>query len=97
MTTAALASVAWPHSGTSTVGVNQRRRKSLAVGHQKAVSARLFSAAIACSAASSAKAIENHDGGRIAGEPAAGEGVDLIDRNVHGTPPRQLHQNAKAY
>ena len=41
------ASVAWPHSATSTAGVNQRRSKSAvsgsAQGTMKAVSARLFS------------------------------------------------------
>ena len=48
--------VAWPHSSTSSVGVNQRRSKSasgFSLGTVKAVSLRLFSAAIACSSASS--------------------------------------------
>src|SRR5688572_17980777 len=45
-TTNALARVACPHSGISTVGVNQRRWKSGPCGTKYAVSARLCSAAI---------------------------------------------------
>ena len=47
------ASVACPHNGTSTVGVNQRSRYRPSDGTTNAVSARLFSAATACSRASS--------------------------------------------
>ena len=56
MTTAALASVAWPHSGISTSGVNQRSRYCPSCGTRNAVSDRLFSAAIACSSAVSGNA-----------------------------------------
>lgn len=54
-TTAPAASVACPHNGTSTVGVNQRSRYRPSDDTTKAVSARLFSAATACSRASSRK------------------------------------------
>jgi hypothetical protein len=50
--TSAVASVAWPHSATSTPGVNQRSRQPSPSRTTKAVSERLFSAAIACSVAS---------------------------------------------
>jgi hypothetical protein len=54
----AAARVAWPHIFISTVGVNQRRWKSASLsstGTVNAVSARLFSAAIACMTASSSQ------------------------------------------
>jgi len=56
--TCAEASVAWPQSGTSSAGVNQRRpkRAGSAVFSRKAVSAWLFSAASACIQAASGQA-----------------------------------------
>ena len=57
------ASVAWPHSATSLVGVNQRSSQSappLVSRTTKAVSAKLFSSAIACSVAS-----DNHEASGI--------------------------------
>jgi hypothetical protein len=44
----ALASVAWPHSSTSTVGVNQRRSNSSSRRTRKAVSAWFISRATRC-------------------------------------------------
>ncbi len=46
--TNALAKVACPHRSTSVVGVNQRNANPSASGTKKAVSDRLFSAAIFC-------------------------------------------------
>ena len=54
-TTKAAARVAWPQRSTSTLGVNQRRRQPSPSGTMKAVSDRLFSAAMACIVASSSQ------------------------------------------
>ena len=64
--------VAWPHSSTSSAGVNQRRSisaSSLSLGTVKAVSLRLFSAAIACISASSS---QRSSGITAAGLPVSG-------------------------
>src|SRR5579875_929785 len=56
----AAARVAWPHRSTSVLGVNQRSRYSPSSGTKKAVSDRLFSAAIACIRASGSQASSGH-------------------------------------
>ena len=58
------ANVACPHKSTSTVGVNQRSAYASPSRTKKAVSARLFSAAIACMVASGSQ--------RSSGQTAAG-------------------------
>jgi hypothetical protein len=59
----------------------------LAVGHQKGRLGQIVLRGDRLQDGIVGEALENHDRGRIAGEPAAGEGIDLIDRNVHRTPP----------
>jgi hypothetical protein len=87
MTTAALARVAWPHRGTSTVGVNHRMPNSSSAGTMNAVSARLFSAATAC--------ISSEDGKAASTTTAAGfpekfrvvKASTLIEAGAHRGPP----------
>lgn len=68
-----VARVAWPQSSTSATGVNQRRSKSpSSLGTKKAVSDRLFSAAMACMRSSSSQLSR---GQTAAGLPAKTESV----------------------
>ena len=76
----ALARVAWPHSGTSIVGVNQRSEKPSPSRSRNAVSERFISCATACIQVSSRGALEQTHGGGIAAQRLAGEGID-VDQN----------------
>src|ERR1700733_1338118 len=96
MITAALARVAWPHRGTSVAGVNQRTRYSPSSGTRNAVSARLFSQAIACRTAS-AKQLSS--GMTAAGFPVNTRLAKASAWNIrtrmsttcnHGAPPGRL-------
>ena len=80
----ALASVAWPHSSTSTAGVNQRRRTHrLRDGTRNAVSERFISAATFCIHAASAAAGSRTTAAGIARKRAVGERIDLKDGKGH--------------
>ena len=72
MMTNADASVAWPHSSTSTVGVNQRKLNASPCAWKNAVSERLFSAAMSCMSASGMSPSSGHT---AAGLPAKGRFV----------------------
>ncbi len=83
--------MAWPQSSTSHTGVNQRKRKGPPFealldpepGTKNAVSARLFSAAMACRVVIGEPGFERTDSGGISGKDAARERVHLINRNSH--------------
>ena len=74
MSTAAEASVAWPHNGTSVVGVNQRSRNSRAVANTSGTPVAVVAAVVAVAVAVLAAAAEPSSWGKGRGGDKGGGG-----------------------
>ncbi len=80
-----VASVAWPQSATSTVGVNQREIEvavATAAVTTNAVSERFISAATDLHPRLAGRRVEQAHRGRVAAERVAGERVDAEERDT---------------